>query len=740
MTLERVDSLQVAAKDRVGRAATLQWDGFLLRTVGAMGRARGALFAAVAEGEASGNLSPVAWAYSNLASIARSVGDPAAASEYTALAESMLREQRDNWGLAGALGIRGSIAQLVGDYDLAREKYSEALEWYVEANSATDLFGTHHALAQVAITEQDWGEAERELGLAADVARERGLGPWEIGLLPSHATIRAAEGDMDEAARLLTDYVAQQQSPVRIHFALTQRAAIHARLGDLDRAGRDLTEALDQLDFWRSRLGAVDLRRYAFQIHERIDEPLAGSATVVAALVEGGRIAQAFQIAERQRARDLLEQMVRAEALRGTDGDSIPASSRSVDVRSAESIMESIPDDSTAIVEYVTGSGAEPITVFALTRDGIEARTLAPVDSVTADIGRMVALLSQGSDVGSLDRRLGDALLRPTLEGLPERVRRLSIVSGGVLHRVPFDALRMADHRLVVERYAVSLAPSATAAVDLWNRMDEPAAARLLAFGDVAFPTDGGTGASAVYFQAFDEEGGLPRLPSSRREARSVDRFASASEVRMGADASESFLKGGGLDRYNVLHFATHARVDDWAVTRTALVLSPGGGEDGFVAPGDLAALKLDADLVVLSACRTSAGVVIRGEGVQGLTAPLLRAGARSVLATAWPVGDRTTTRFIEDFYGAMAGGSTVGDALREAKLVAIGRGEPTATWAAFTLVGDPHVRLVLRASSPWGSYAFLLVILGLGAVTYGWRASRTGRGVSVPETSAQAK
>ncbi|MGH7536669.1 MAG: CHAT domain-containing protein [Gemmatimonadales bacterium] len=76
---------------------------------------------------------------------------------------------------------------------------------------------------------------------------------------------------------------------------------------------------------------------------------------------------------------------------------------------------------------------------------------------------------------------------------------------------------------------------------------------------------------------------------------------------------------------------------------RTALALTPGQGEDGFVTPGELAGLRLDADLVVLSACRTAGGVVVDGEGVQGLTAPLLAAGARSVVATSWQVGDQLT-------------------------------------------------------------------------------------------------
>src|SRR4029079_17985556 len=103
--------------------------------------------------------------------------------------------------------------------------------------------------------------------------------------------------------------------------------------------------------------------------------------------------------------------------------------------------------------------------------------------------------------------------------------------------------------------------------------------------------------------------------------------------VRLGADASAAFLKHAELRGYRVLHFATHALVDERSAARTALALAPGEGEDGFVGPAELASLGLGADLVILSACRTAGGAVIEGEGIQGLTAPLLEGGARAVVA-----------------------------------------------------------------------------------------------------------
>jgi len=200
--------------------------------------------------------------------------------------------------------------------------------------------------------------------------------------------------------------------------------------------------------------------------------------------------------------------------------------------------------------------------------------------------------------------------------------------------------------------------------------------------------------------------------------------------VRLRGDASEAWLKRTPLTGFSAIHLATHALVDESSLARTSLALSPGAGEDGFLTPADLASLKLDADLVVLSACRTAGGVMVAGEGMQGLTSPLLEAGARAVVATQWRIGDRTTVRLVDDFYAALGRGLPVADALRAAKLAAIARGVPVGEWAAFTVVGDPLVRVPLRKPaprvSPWEwvvGIATLLLLVGYFSVR---RSGRT--------------
>jgi len=231
----------------------------------------------------------------------------------------------------------------------------------------------------------------------------------------------------------------------------------------------------------------------------------------------------------------------------------------------------------------------------------------------------------------------------------------------------------------------------------------------VLVLGDPTFPTFpqavGQRDTLIAGYRLASSAGRLPRLEASGDEARTVARYASRADVRLRDDASAAFVKRTPLDGYGVIHFATHALVDDRSIARTALALAPSRGEAGFLSPGDLANLRLTAGLVVLSACRTAGGVLVAGEGVQGLTTPLLQAGARSVVATDWRIGDRSTVAFVDAFYAALSRGLPVGEALRAAKLDAIRRGAPPAEWAAFTVVGDPLVHIHLgapRRAAPW--------------------------------------
>jgi CHAT domain-containing protein len=164
----------------------------------------------------------------------------------------------------------------------------------------------------------------------------------------------------------------------------------------------------------------------------------------------------------------------------------------------------------------------------------------------------------------------------------------------------------------------------------------------------------------------------LSPLPYSAAEVRALERAVGAgSTIRVDAEATEGALKGLALERYGIVHFATHALLSESAPQRTALVLMPGPEdlEDGFLQAREVYRLRLGAELVVLSACQTARGRIVRGEGVQSLAQAFFHAGARSVVASLWDVEDRSTAELMAAFYRHLVGGRPKAEALRAAKL-----------------------------------------------------------------------
>jgi CHAT domain-containing protein len=107
-------------------------------------------------------------------------------------------------------------------------------------------------------------------------------------------------------------------------------------------------------------------------------------------------------------------------------------------------------------------------------------------------------------------------------------------------------------------------------------------------------------------------------------------------------------------------------------ITQPALIFSPdgtGAPDSDVLKMAEIYNLRLNADLVVLSACETARGKLSRGEGIVGLTSAFLFAGSRSVVASLWNVNDGSTSLFMESSYASLKNGRPKADALREARL-----------------------------------------------------------------------
>jgi CHAT domain-containing protein len=160
--------------------------------------------------------------------------------------------------------------------------------------------------------------------------------------------------------------------------------------------------------------------------------------------------------------------------------------------------------------------------------------------------------------------------------------------------------------------------------------------------------------------------------------------------------ASREAATSSELASYRIVHFATHGLLDDQHPELSGLVLSlvdeNGRPRDGFLRLNDIYNLRLNPDLVVLSACQTGLGKEVRGEGLIGLTRGFMYAGARSVAASLWKVDDVATRELMMRFYGKMfKSGLRPAAALRAAQLEMLKSSEWRAPyyWAGFVLQGE---------------------------------------------------
>ncbi|HEY7894113.1 MAG TPA: CHAT domain-containing protein [Gemmatimonadaceae bacterium] len=706
--LTRSETILERVHEHAGLSAMLQWHGYMEVSIANYGRAQQLLQRAVHEAEISGELSSLAWSLVNLSQISLSMNDLASAERRAARAESTFRATGDEWGLATAIGLRGQVAVDIGDTAAARRQYTVALGLAVRDRLALGIGGAHLALADLAVRAGDWPGARRELAAEKAAFQRGGATGWAEGQDFYYGILAVRQGDLREAQRRFAGDMATLDSTQHVRRYLSQAmlAEVLLRQGDTLAAERRLGEASTQLDAWRQTLGDQQFKQLAFQVRDVFGGRPPAIAMVIAGIARSGRVEQAFALAERRRARDLRDRLSRAAGLR-VASEIENANAASALPVTVSDVQHAIPDDRTALVEYVAGRSGQPTTVFVITRHTVRARILAPLDSVRDLAARFEALIESGGNVRALAQQLGKTLLQPALADLPPGIANLVVVPDDAVWLVPFQALVLGDGKWAIERYAITTVPAAAVSVMLWQRPARSGPARMLAFGDPRFAGEDDAGAGPIALRAATPNEPLPRLPATAREVRAVARFATDAVIRLRDDASAAFLERAPLTSYRVIHFATHAVTDDNGIAHAGLALAPGDGSDGFVSDGDLAALQLDADLVVLSACHTAGGAVLGGEGVRGLTAPLLQAGARAVLATEWPVDDARTVPLIVAFYTALADGRTTADALREAALGAMRDGAPPREWAAFRLVGDPTVRVPLRQSRglfgwPW--------------------------------------
>lgn len=403
---------------------------------------------------------------------------------------------------------------------------------------------------------------------------------------------------------------------------------------------------------------------------------------------------------------------------------------------------EGVLDPGTVLLSYSVGAKSTVLFTLAAGRGSSPARFRVhrlPVgrEELQKEASLFRSLLLSGRDGSAPSEalnlqahRLFGALLEPARDTLADS-DRVVVCPDGPLHAIPFAALVVSGAQERRPRYLAEQVPlhttlSATLYGELRKARKREAARgtawKLALFGDPIYPGVERAGTRGAETENGEPEGDasaaaseetqrgsspsipavrartLSPLPASRQEVEAIaSMYPGRSLSYLGSSATETRAKSLGRS-HRYVHFACHGLMDRRFPLDSGLALSsaarPKAGEDnGLLQAWEIfESVRLDADLVTLSACESGLGAELQGEGLQSLARAFQFAGARSVLASLWTVADATSARFMTRFYAGLKKGTPKDRALRDAQLSLIresaGASHPFY-WAGFELIGD---------------------------------------------------
>jgi len=584
-----------------------------------------------------------------------------------------------NLGIASSLLILARCHRHAGDAERFLPAADEAIERFARAGASASVRELRTARALFFI----------DRGRLDDARRDIDAGAHEL----ASAELALADGDPARALAILDarglDAEALRNEPWhRVAAARALRA-----LGRRDEAYQHLFGWLATIEEKRGVVPGGDRQRRL-----ALETAISDGSLLIEMLVADGRHAEALRIAERFKARTLLDRFAR-----GTDlderalGDAERADLRRLEERASRPGIGGATDPSirrtrleleslraqlaakypraaepaaefdeaslraiaaetrTAFVEYLVTRDA--LYLFTVTRRGVAAKCVEiraeRLQELTAGYARRLA--ERDFRHREPGERLFALLLGPVWNSLRD-ARTICIVPNGPVWDVPFQALIAPGGGFLIEHAAVLYAPS-LAALDRLRARPQGATSSVLAIGDAR------------------------SLPHAAREARTVARLHGGSAL---------FLDGGAaarprLDGHRVLHVATHGRVDADDPMFSHLLL-----RDGPLRAWEVARMKLDAELAVLSACETARGRFSSGEGMLGLAWAFLAAGTRAAVVSQWNVDSEATEGLMIDFHRGLLRGASTARALQLAQQQVLRNSADTHPyyWASFIVIG----------------------------------------------------
>jgi CHAT domain-containing protein/Tfp pilus assembly protein PilF len=737
-----------AVNDRKGQGIVLNNLGALYKLLGDQRQSLNYFHEALPILQAVNDRKGQAIALNNLGQLHSALGEQGQAIEYYRQAAAISQEIKETLIEASALHNLGLIYEVQGEKLRALESFTRSLpifralgDRYSEAVSLAALGYHHHLMGDTTRAVKFLEEALPLSKSTANWRSEAMTRSYFARIERDHGNLVAARAHIDQAlviieslrgkigggglrASYLTtaqDYyelaieifmLSHRQSPSEgfdgMALETSERAIARSLLDSLAEANADIRNGVD------SKLLA----------RERELENQLGIKTQTLARLRGATQQQTDAIhheiekliVERQETQTAIrEASPRYAALT----QPLPLSLREIQQRTL--------GENTMLLEY--SLGRDRSYLWAVSPASIKSFELPKRETIEAAARRAYESLSAATTSEDSISDLSRMLLGPVAADLGKK--RLLIVAGGALQYIPFAALyepnksnqrksvresmRAASRHglggrpLVLNHEIVSLPSASTLGILRREFDDRPTAPKQLAvFADPVFdendlrvkskkaespaPSPATSSIEGNSLTVFD------RLRSTRSEAMGIIALSRKSENLLALDfqANRARVNHGDLNQYRILHFATHGLLDAEHPELSGLVFSmvdeKGAPQNGYLRAHEVYNLKFNADLVVLSGCRTALGKEVRGEGLLGLTRGFMYAGAPRVLASLWRVPDKATAELMRRYYrGLLLQRLSPAAALRAAQssILQDTRWAAPYYWAAFVLQGE---------------------------------------------------
>jgi CHAT domain-containing protein len=288
--------------------------------------------------------------------------------------------------------------------------------------------------------------------------------------------------------------------------------------------------------------------------------------------------------------------------------------------------------------------------------------------------------------------------------------KNLIIVSDGLLNYIPFSSLSTnGENEYLIEKHAVSYVNSATLLKQLSE--NEGVNNDVLAFAP-SFETS-----------SFNP---LMSLPNNQTEANNILNYFPGKTLTN----KEATLHNFNLESedYGLLHFATHAILNDETPEYSYLAFQPNKTNTNLLYVSDLYNLNLNTNLVTLSACESGIGNLKRGEGFMSLARGFYFSGASSICSTLWKINDASALKIMNVFYENLSKGKTKNLALQQAQVSFIKENKENALvhpyyWSGFVISGNT---MAIANSANWMWYLFMVVAIILIGTTIRKRRKST--------------